>query len=63
MGFRRCRMIQVTYQVSAFYRPEYARGVRWDDPLFNIRWPDGERIILERDRSFPNFVPDLVRRA
>lgn len=54
---------EVTYQVSAFYRPEYARGVRWDDPLFNIRWPDGERIILERDRSFPNFVPDLVRRA
>ncbi len=48
---------EVFYQMSELYRPEYARGVRWDDPAFGIRWPDGERIISARDRSYPDFVP------
>jgi len=26
----------VFYQMSEFFAPEYARGVRWDDPVFNI---------------------------
>jgi dTDP-4-dehydrorhamnose 3,5-epimerase len=46
---------EVLYQMSEFYAPEYARGVRWNDPVFGIRWPDGERIICERDRNYPNF--------
>jgi dTDP-4-dehydrorhamnose 3,5-epimerase len=46
---------EVFYQMSQFYAPEYARGVRWDDPAFRICWPDGKRIISERDRSFPDF--------
>lgn len=46
---------EVFYQMSQFYSPEFARGVRWDDPAFNIRWPAGERIIAERDRAFPDF--------
>jgi dTDP-4-dehydrorhamnose 3,5-epimerase len=48
---------EVFYQVSKSYRSEYARGVRWDDPLFGIHWPIGEPIISERDRSFPNHAP------
>jgi dTDP-4-dehydrorhamnose 3,5-epimerase len=52
---------EVFYQMSQFYAPEYARGVRWDDPTFGIYWPADERIISERDRSFPDFP--LQRRA
>ena len=48
---------EVFYQMSQFYAPEYVRGVRWDDPAFRIRWPAEERIISERDRSFPDFPP------
>jgi dTDP-4-dehydrorhamnose 3,5-epimerase len=48
---------EVCYQMSEVYRPESARGVRWDDPVFGIRWPDGERIISRRDRSYPDFAP------
>jgi dTDP-4-dehydrorhamnose 3,5-epimerase len=47
---------EIFYQMSQFYAPEYARGVRWDDPAFGISWPPGERIILDRDRAYPDFV-------
>ena len=46
---------EVFYQISEFYRPESARGVRWDDPAFRIDWPAGIDIISERDRSYPDF--------
>jgi dTDP-4-dehydrorhamnose 3,5-epimerase len=46
---------EVSYQISQIYVPEAARGVRWDDPLFGIDWPDAPegRVISERDRAFP----------
>jgi dTDP-4-dehydrorhamnose 3,5-epimerase len=47
---------EVFYQMSKPYVKEYSRGVRWDDPQFGIKWPEGERIILERDRSYPDFT-------
>jgi dTDP-4-dehydrorhamnose 3,5-epimerase len=46
---------EVFYQMSQFYSPEHSRGVRWDDPAFGISWPPGERIIIERDRTYPDF--------
>jgi dTDP-4-dehydrorhamnose 3,5-epimerase len=46
---------EVYYQISEFYQPDYSRGVRWNDPAFNIRWPLEERIMSERDLSFPDF--------
>ena len=30
---------EVFYQMSEFYHPEAARGVRWNDPAFRIAWP------------------------
>jgi dTDP-4-dehydrorhamnose 3,5-epimerase len=46
---------EVFYQTSDVYAPEYADGVRWDDPAFGVEWPAAERTIIERDRSYPNF--------
>jgi len=51
---------EVFYQMSAFYAPECARGVRWDDPVFGITWPAEKRLISERDRSFPDFLPRTI---
>ncbi len=41
------------------YVPEAARGVRFDDPAFGIEWPrpPGQRILSDRDRSYPDFRP------
>lgn len=47
---------EVFYQMSAFYAPEYARGVRWNDPAFGIQWPVEVRVISERDRNYPDFI-------
>lgn len=48
---------EVVYQMSAFYAPEAARGLRWDDPAFAIRWPGPVRVISERDAGYPDFNP------
>ncbi len=47
---------EVFYQMSEFYHPESARGVRWDDPAFRIRWPDAERVVSQKDQSYPDFT-------
>jgi dTDP-4-dehydrorhamnose 3,5-epimerase len=47
---------EVFYQMSEFYSPEHARGVRWDDPAFGLPWPSDERIIADRDRAYPDFA-------
>lgn len=47
---------EVFYQMSQFYSPEHARGVRWNDPMFGIEWPEDKRIILDRDDSYPDFI-------
>ena len=47
---------EVFYQMSQVFSAEHARGVRWNDPAFSIDWPEAERIILERDRNYPDFV-------
>jgi dTDP-4-dehydrorhamnose 3,5-epimerase len=47
---------EVFYQMSRPYSAEHARGVRWNDPAFGIEWPAGERIIIDRDQEYPDFV-------
>lgn len=46
---------EIFYQISAFYAPESARGVRWNDPTFAIEWPPAERTINTRDATYPDF--------
>jgi dTDP-4-dehydrorhamnose 3,5-epimerase len=47
---------EVFYQMAQRYSAEHARGVRWNDPVFGIEWPKGERTIIERDQNYPDFV-------
>ena len=47
---------EIFYQMSAAYAPGLTRGLRWNDPAFGITWPDvGQRILNERDASYPDF--------
>lgn len=48
---------EVLYQINEFYHPELSRAVRWDDPAFGIEWPDGPRILSERDGQVPDYRP------
>jgi dTDP-4-dehydrorhamnose 3,5-epimerase len=44
---------EVFYQISEPYAPEFARGYRWDDPAFDIPWPEAVTVVSERDRRLP----------
>lgn len=46
---------EVLYQMSEFYNTESARGVRWDDPAFQIKWPQRVQVISQLDRTYANF--------
>jgi dTDP-4-dehydrorhamnose 3,5-epimerase len=46
---------EVFYQMSEFYHPESARGIRWDDPTFEIKWLPLNPIISDKDRSYAKF--------
>jgi len=46
---------EVFYQMSEFHAPDHARGFRWDDPGFRIKWPGDVKVISERDETYPDF--------
>ena len=46
----------VSYLMDEFYYPNLARGIRWNDKLFNIDWADANNpIISDRDKSYPDY--------
>jgi len=47
---------EVFYQMSEFYAPDFARGIRWNDPVFRIQWPIEPVTLSEADRNFPDFI-------
>ncbi|KKL11838.1 hypothetical protein LCGC14_2541770 [marine sediment metagenome] len=47
---------EVFYQMSRFYSPECAEGVRWNDPAFDIVWPTEVTMISKRDMGYPDFA-------
>jgi dTDP-4-dehydrorhamnose 3,5-epimerase len=44
---------EVFYQMSEFYAPKFARGFRYDDPKFDIKWPLPVTAISDQDLSWP----------
>lgn len=44
---------EVIYQVGEFYTPGYERGLRYNDPFFNIQWPTEVTEISEKDANWP----------
>jgi dTDP-4-dehydrorhamnose 3,5-epimerase len=46
---------EVFYQISEPYAPDSACGYRWDDPAFDIRWPETVTMMSEKDRNLPFF--------
>ena len=51
---------EVLYVMSTPYVPDAGRGVRWDDPVFGIDWPEapaGGLTMSERDRTWPDHAP------
>jgi len=49
---------EVFYQMSEFYFPDLARGIRWSDPQVGINWPVPHPTLSERDEHLP-FLAEL----
>ena len=47
---------ELFYQMSEFYAPDSARGIRWNDSAFNIVWPGDVTVISEKDKNYPDFM-------
>jgi dTDP-4-dehydrorhamnose 3,5-epimerase len=51
---------EVYYQMDTVYVKEGSRGARFDDPAFGIVWPAAPSVISGRDRTYPDFQPELT---
>ncbi len=47
---------EVFYQMSAFYEPQASRGIRFNDPAFNVVWPYPIHMISDKDAGWPDYV-------
>ena len=43
---------EVFYQNTAIHKKEFERGVRWDDSMFSINWPNFQKIVSKKDQSW-----------
>ena len=50
---------EIYYLTSATYAATAARGVRYNDPAFDIAWPLPVSVISEADKNWPDF-PGLI---
>lgn len=46
---------EMCYNTSQFYAPDFARGVRYDDPSFSIKLPIDVTVISKADKSWPDY--------
>jgi dTDP-4-dehydrorhamnose 3,5-epimerase len=46
---------EVFYQMSEFYAPETAAGLRWNDAALAIAWPLAVSVISDQDASYADF--------
>ncbi|MDD9940185.1 MAG: dTDP-4-dehydrorhamnose 3,5-epimerase [Myxococcales bacterium] len=49
---------EVMYPAGEFYSPGHERGIRHDDPYFDIQWPCPVAVISNKDASWPDFRRD-----
>ncbi len=47
---------EIFYQMDQAYKPEYARGIRWDDKTLKISWPMEPKVISAKDLSWKPFA-------
>ncbi len=51
---------EVLYEMSDYFVPELARGIRWNDPALCIKMPGEVDCINQRDATYPDLDTDTL---
>jgi dTDP-4-dehydrorhamnose 3,5-epimerase len=46
------------YKVTDFYDPKREKGIRWNDPILAIEWPNKNPILSPRDAALPFWMEE-----
>ena len=46
---------ELFYQMSQYYKPEFSKGIKWNDESFKISWPLEVTVISKKDQTLPLF--------
>ena len=52
---------EIFYMMTESYEPGHAVGFRWNDPAFGIEWPEGDRLIFDRDNNYADYHESKVK--
>ena len=55
---------KVLYKVDNYYNKEHERGIRWNDPFFNINWPTENNVVVsKKDSNLPYWeeIKDKIK--
>jgi dTDP-4-dehydrorhamnose 3,5-epimerase len=47
---------EVNYEINQIFNPDYARGFRWNDSTFNIKWPLEISKISQKDENYKPYT-------
>lgn len=50
---------EILYLVSEFYKPDFEKVIRWNDPEFDMKWPNQPKHMSEKDAEAPDFDPKV----
>ena len=45
----------ILYYTSNFYNKKYEKGIKYNDPYFNFKWPIKPKIISKKDKNYINY--------
>lgn len=50
----------IHYYMSSSYKTGFDRGIRYNDPFFNIKWPFKPNLISDKDQNYDDFENQLL---
>ncbi|CAK7061539.1 MAG: dTDP-4-dehydrorhamnose 3,5-epimerase [Desulfovibrio sp.] len=51
--------VELLYFSSAYYYPEAEGGIRYNDPLANVTWPEQVTLVSDKDAALPLVAADF----
>ena len=52
---------EIMYKTTTEYSPEHDRSIIWSDPEIHINWPNGPRILSEKDKCAPILIDSEIK--